>query len=819
MNKRNNQIATTHARGPKRAARGFTLLEALVAIAVLGFGFATTMAFHGELLGSAGENRMRSTAMSLAEARLEALRAVPFDNLVAGSYEETLSDIDAFGFFSLRPVSLTRCWVIEDEPSLKRVRVAVARSGETCAPWGDDALVTLTSRIADNDYARAGVKTLADSLYDPDGLGDIAPISVTTGDKAGAPEIPGGFDVRDLDPEGEYGAGFALCDASSGTCLVPEVDEDDGSQNFSTLSGNIFLSDRSCSTGDGSLAERCGLDLVIEGNALCRLHFPDDSVGGVPPALPGATGVDVLNYISYSCVIADQWRRSISLLPADDEKVCVGNPALILTDGDPDDQLRSLTRFYDGRQNGAFDADGNLIDDNPHGLQGGPLTGDLRSVIGTVCMSGDDCWNDATVHGLVPGGHHFLVMPEAGGTCSARMEQLELVDAEAGTFYSALLARNPDIFHCTSSKDYFGDFCIGYTRASGFIQNSSDYDLTSEDLAILGSRTQLRQPCSFFGALGADGGGYVCGMRHAADQASVQGVSLLETILFGAPDLYQFSGVDTEDYLPSQFPLDATARNFDIVNANLPPVAAFTPECVELLCTFNASGSDDPDGTIVSYSWDYGDGTSADDAGVGPSHSYAAAGTYTVTLAVTDNEGAIGLVSGSVTVTSGSGNTAPTASFTSECTDLGCTFVASASDDGAIASYRWDFGDGTDPATGENVTHTYAAEGNYNVVLVVTDDLGASTSVTETVAVNAPVVITECTITHSGSFGQGGYSASISWDGNSGSCSVSGKDFSCTMPNVTEGPTPVIFEANKGRDDIYVELDADCSNPDTTGNY
>ena len=106
----------------------------------------------------------------------------------------------------------------------------------------------------------------------------------------------------------------------------------------------------------------------------------------------------------------------------------------------------------------------------------------------------------------------------------------------------------------------------------------------------------------------------------------------------------------------------------------------------------------------------------------------------TVTLAVTDNEGAIGLVSGSVTVTSGSGNTAPTASFTSECTDLGCTFVASASDDGAIASYRWDFGDGTDPATGENVTHTYAAEGNYNVVLVVTDDLGASTSVTETVA-------------------------------------------------------------------------------------
>ncbi|MDH3458376.1 MAG: PKD domain-containing protein, partial [Gemmatimonadota bacterium] len=54
--------------------------------------------------------------------------------------------------------------------------------------------------------------------------------------------------------------------------------------------------------------------------------------------------------------------------------------------------------------------------------------------------------------------------------------------------------------------------------------------------------------------------------------------------------------------------------------------------------TFDGSGSTDPDGTIVSYEWDFGDGATG--TGVSPSHTYAAAGTYDVTLTVTDNDGA-----------------------------------------------------------------------------------------------------------------------------------------------------------------------------------
>lgn len=800
---------------PTRAERGFTLLEALVSIAVLGFGFVTTMAFHGELLGSAGENRIRSTAMSLAEARLEALRAEPFDDLAAGSYEETLADLDAFGFLSLRPISLKRCWVIVDEPGLKRVQVAVSRSNDTCAPWTDDALVTLTSRIANNDFARAGSKTLADARFNPDGLGEIVPLA-DIGDTpyAGDASIPGGFDV--LQAGEEYGGGFALCDASSGECLVPDVD-DDGNQNFATINGNIFLSDRTCATTGDNISERCGVELVIEGNGLCRLHYPGDSGGSTPPALPAAVGVDAFNYITYTCVVADQWRRSISVLPAETEKVCVGNPALVLLDGDPDDQLRSITRFYDGRQPSEFG-------DDPHGLKGGPLTGDLQAKVGTVCTSDDDCWSDLASRGLVPGGHHFLVMPSAGGTCSARMEELDLVDEANGSYYTNLFARNPDIFYCTSSKDYEGDFCTTFTRSSGFIANSSSLELTSGDLVILPSRTGLLQACSFFGALGQDGGGYVCGMRHGAQEARIAGISLNETIMFETPDYYFFNG--TEDYLPATLPLDATARSFEVADANVAPTAAFTYSCPDLglTCSFDPSGSNDPDGSIVSYAWDFGDGSSETGAGPGSvSHPYAAAGEYTVTLAVTDNEGAIGLVSQTVLVTAEGANTAPVASFVYECANLACAFDGTGSTDaeGPIATYSWDLGDGTtssDPV----ISHVYGSSGAYTVVLIVTDEAGAPGSTSQTINVSEAVVEVRCDIVVTGAKQSNNATVAMSYDGGQflNCTNIGNKDYRCSRTNALEG---VPVELRSTRDGNHPVLGHDfvvnCSSPSTTHDF
>ena len=87
---------------------------------------------------------------------------------------------------------------------------------------------------------------------------------------------------------------------------------------------------------------------------------------------------------------------------------------------------------------------------------------------------------------------------------------------------------------------------------------------------------------------------------------------------------------------------------------NQAPSASFTSDCTDLSCGFDGSGSSDPDGSIVSYSWDFGDGNNG--SGIAPSHTYASAGTYSVTLTVTDNEDATGDDTQSLTVTTeGSG--------------------------------------------------------------------------------------------------------------------------------------------------------------------
>ncbi len=89
---------------------------------------------------------------------------------------------------------------------------------------------------------------------------------------------------------------------------------------------------------------------------------------------------------------------------------------------------------------------------------------------------------------------------------------------------------------------------------------------------------------------------------------------------------------------------------------NLPPVAeAGGPYSgtVGAAISFSSAGSSDPDGTIAGYSWNFGDGTSSTQAS--PQKSYQAAGTYTATLTVTDNQGATASDPASVTVTGGGG--------------------------------------------------------------------------------------------------------------------------------------------------------------------
>lgn len=82
--------------------------------------------------------------------------------------------------------------------------------------------------------------------------------------------------------------------------------------------------------------------------------------------------------------------------------------------------------------------------------------------------------------------------------------------------------------------------------------------------------------------------------------------------------------------------------------ANQAPTASFTASTDELAVSVNGSASSDPDGSVVTYAWQFGDGGTG--SGATASHTFATPGTYTVRLTVTDDDGVTGTTTRSVTV-------------------------------------------------------------------------------------------------------------------------------------------------------------------------
>lgn len=159
---------------------------------------------------------------------------------------------------------------------------------------------------------------------------------------------------------------------------------------------------------------------------------------------------------------------------------------------------------------------------------------------------------------------------------------------------------------------------------------------------------------------------------------------------------------------------------------NRAPTADYDWHCESLTCQFTDASRDD-DGSLTSWEWRFGDGGSSPERE--PAHTYGAPGTYTVTLAVTDNDGATDSHEAHVIVqpVPQSPNKAPDADFDVNCAGLTCTFIdKSKDDDGFIASWRWDFGDGSPVSTEQYPIHAYSSSGKHPVVLIVTDDAGAS---------------------------------------------------------------------------------------------
>ena len=187
----------------------------------------------------------------------------------------------------------------------------------------------------------------------------------------------------------------------------------------------------------------------------------------------------------------------------------------------------------------------------------------------------------------------------------------------------------------------------------------------------------------------------------------------------------------------------ATTTVHVLQTANSPPTAnagAALTGVANVPVQFDGTGSTDPEGYALSYSWDFGDNTTG--VGATPTHTYSRCGNYNVGLTVTDIVSLTGTASTTVTVSS-SGIDNPVANAGggtaghydgTVAANVQFDGSASADPDCTIAQYNWDFGDGT-TGLGVNPTHSYTTAGDYVVSLTVTDNDSLTATATATVTI------------------------------------------------------------------------------------
>lgn len=198
---------------------------------------------------------------------------------------------------------------------------------------------------------------------------------------------------------------------------------------------------------------------------------------------------------------------------------------------------------------------------------------------------------------------------------------------------------------------------------------------------------------------------------------------------------------------------NSTAIASTTVKINDPPIADAGNNrtvCAGEVVIFDGSRSIDPEGGLMKFHWDFGDGTTADT--VNPTKTYIEGGIYPVTLTVTDDSG---LAEGSVSTDQIIVNVAesPVAEAGPDQTVCAGSIVrfdgsASTDVDGLVNGYSWEFGDG-DMGGGPTPVHVYSETGTYRVILKVTGDQIGNCDNTDTddmivTVLEAPAVTISC---------------------------------------------------------------------------
>ena len=270
------------------------------------------------------------------------------------------------------------------------------------------------------------------------------------------------------------------------------------------------------------------------------------------------------------------------------------------------------------------------------------------------------------------------------------------------------------VFMLTVSSPPPAAVSVGWATATGTASAGSDFTAASGTVTFAAGQTQK-----------------TIGVTVLGDTLYEGNETFAVTLSNPSAGLSIYDGQATgtivdDDPVPNQLP---TAQ------ASATPTSGIAPLTVQ----FSSAGSADPDGSIASYAWAFGDGATSTAAS--PSYTYFTPGTFVATVTVTDNQGATAAKSVTITVTAP--NQTPTAEAsatpTSGIAPLTVQFssAGSADPDGSIASYAWAFGDGA-TSTAASPSYTYFTPGTFVATVTVTDNQGATAAKSVTITVTAP---------------------------------------------------------------------------------
>lgn len=396
----------------KHRGRGITLLEALIALAIVSVGLLAIAKLHGELLTGTAETKTRSEAVRLASAEIERLRGNP-ERLVAGNTTSTHEGTNAEFTIERSVVAYPDAG---SDPALHNAQITVSWD----SPWGGSEEVNVTSNIVWDNLADIGSIArgrLPGGEQSPPGSGrERSGAEPLPTDEAVARQIIGEYEERYREEDGRR---QVLRDGE----VIIEIDDPDN-DGFATISGFVFrASNRSdhdmkhfeVIRSDTYTVQPC-INVPLTNADISRedddLDFGSDVLGD-----DNINGDDNV-MMFYQCFAGQDWYGNIELLrttdpsqrqPPREHTVCLGDPQEEELDGFPSANWGS--RHYAQKDRRRYRAEGSL-----QGIRQGSNLGvqpEFRvneEKLPSIVFYNQDLADDAD--DSLPGfafGHHFVL--------------------------------------------------------------------------------------------------------------------------------------------------------------------------------------------------------------------------------------------------------------------------------------------------------------------------------------------------------------------------------------------------------------------------